>query len=149
MTKCPICESQNTQRMEMAFATHSNNYAGALTAPPRPRSRAGAAAGLLVGALLVLVGFLVLSGGGRVPGLMIGGAGGLILWAAGKSIAEANAFNDHKLPVLLADWKRLWVCLACGCVFEIDAQGGGRPVGDNAGTAGREDGTHRRGAGAV
>ncbi len=101
----------------MAHATLTSTLASALMAPPSRRLTRGAWAAIWVGGALLVLAFLVVVGGGGGGALVLAVPGGLIAVLGGMSLADVERYNVEKLPPLLAEWRRKWVCLTCGTVF--------------------------------
>lgn len=125
---CPACGSENTQRLEVACATNPNPVLLQSAAPPQLRRTPGATAAIFVAIIIGLLGFLLLMGsassgqkpdiGLLVSGLIILGIACAIFFGASAAKAQAEKYNSEKLPPLIEAWKRRWICLKCGEIYE-------------------------------
>lgn len=117
MHNCPSCQSDRTQRLEMAHATLTATLASALMSPPSPRSATGAGVAAWIGGILLVLAFVAVVGGAGSGALIVAVPGGLIFALAAMSLSAIDQYNTKNLPPLLAEWRRKWVCLTCGVVF--------------------------------
>ena len=114
---CPACGSENTQRLEVACATNPNPVLLASAAPPQAKHIPGAGLAIGGGILIGLFGILLMVGG-LGAGFVLLLIGALPATIAFISQREARQYNEKELPPLIEAWKRRWMCLKCGEVYE-------------------------------
>lgn len=135
--KCPKCESENTQRLEVVYhggtqdinttsmtvggahgvafgiggaATKTSGQSQSILAQrAAPPSKKSYKWALLI----MLIGFVSMAPGTAVAvitGLLIMAAGGYL----GKNVFQ---FNSNQFPTLFQEWLDSWLCNKCGTVY--------------------------------
>ena len=141
--KCPKCESDNTQRLEVAFHSGTQNisttsntagvgiggggrfgYGGGITttsgqsqsilAQQAPPPRKKSYKWPAIGAFFgILMGLTGLSPGTYVQGLVMLGVGG----CCGYVAYSRRQFNSQDWPKLYQYWAESWLCHKCGGIY--------------------------------
>jgi hypothetical protein len=143
--KCPKCQSENTQRLQVAYEsgtsnidTHSKTVGGGLGGTSlgggaaytnttgvsqtrmaeraSPPEKKGTA--IAVGAAIVfsLPAYLFLSNGSFMWGILFLSLIAGAVWLAKEWIK----YNSNVWPGLYDSWKKSWVCHKCGNIYQYD-----------------------------
>lgn len=138
--KCPKCESENTQRLQVAFQNGTQNIStssrstgigissnGSLGLGLGSSKTSGQSQTILAQQVAPppkkslkwpviggIVGWILLTSKGPIAVILIGIA---ILGISGYLIYQRRQFNSKEWPGLYQHWSNSWICHKCGDVY--------------------------------